>query len=157
MRQYDDSEQLKIRNPARPDAEAGIATPHRVAGNLFQGWGPKLMAAALAASALAFTDSQVKAATLVAMGTTCQDHAARLVSSPAYVTPDGVNGAGEAVYRVNLSAFGKIESLTLERSAGDPLLDFTAMHVIRESRYDAAIVGCKASAQSFLYSVNFDN
>src|SRR5215469_11919070 len=131
MRQFDDAEALKVRNPARPDDEAGIATPRRISGNLFQGWGPKLMAAVLAASALAFTDSQVKAATVVAMGEACQNHGARLISNPSYVTPDGA-GTGEAVYRVNLSADGQIKDLVLERSAGDPLLDFTAMHVIRE-------------------------
>lgn len=156
MRQFDNAEPLKVRNPARPDDEAGIATPRRVSGNLFQGWGPKLMAAALAASALAFSESQVKAATLVAIGTACQNHGARLISSPAYVTPDSVNGVGEAVVRVNLSATGKIEDLALERSAGDPLLDFTAMHIVRESRYATATAGCKASAESFLYSVNFN-
>ena len=155
MRQFDDTDQLKVRNPARPDNEAGIATPRRISGNLFQGWGPKLMAAALAASAIAFSDTQAKAATLVAVGMACQNHGARLISNPAYVTPDGA-GNGEAVFRVNLSATGQIEGLALQRSAGDPLLDFTAMHVIRESRYTAAIVGCKPSADTFLYSVNFN-
>ena len=157
MRQFDNAESLKVRNPARPDDEAGIASPQRVSGNLFQGWGPKLMAAALAASSLAFWNSQVKAATLVAMGAVCQNHSARLISSPSYVTPDSVNGIGEAVVRVNLSAAGKIEGLALERSAGDPLLDFTAMHIVRESRYSAAIVACKSAADSFLYNVNFDH
>jgi TonB family protein len=155
MRQYDD-ESLKVRNPGRPDDEAGIASPKRISGNLFQGWGPKLMAAALAASALAFSDSQVKAANLVALGTACQNHAARLISNPAYVTPDG-SGSGEAIVRVTLSATGRIENASLVQSAGDPLLDFTAMHVIRESRYAAAIAACKPAADSFLYDVDFDN
>jgi Gram-negative bacterial TonB protein C-terminal len=157
MRQFDNAENLKVRNPARPDDQAGIAAPKRVPGSLFQGWGPKLMATAFAAGALAISTSHVKAATLVAMAAACQDHSARLTSSPGYVTPDSVNGAGEAVYRVTLSENGRIEALALERSAGDPLLDFTAGRIVRQSRYAAAVAGCKASAETFLYSVRFEH
>lgn len=52
MRQFDDEEHVKTRNPERPDDAAGLALPARVRGTIFQGWGPKLMLAALAASAL---------------------------------------------------------------------------------------------------------
>lgn len=105
MRQYEEPEQLVVRNPARPDNEAGIAAPKRISGNLFQGWGPKLLAGGLAASTLAFSNSQAKATTLVAIG------------APSYVTPIGVNGVGEAVYRVTLSTTGQIEKVTLAQSA----------------------------------------
>jgi hypothetical protein len=52
MRQFDDKEHAKTRNPERPGDAAGLALPARVRGTLFQGWGPKLMLAALAVSAL---------------------------------------------------------------------------------------------------------
>lgn len=157
MRQYDDSELFEVRDPVSPDREAGIATTKRISGNLFQGWGPKLLAGGLAASAVAFSNSQAKATTLVAISATCQNHGARLISSPSYVTPNDVNGVGEAVYLVTLSATGKIEKVALEQSAGDPVLDFTAMRVVRESRYAAAADDCRPTEDSFFYAVDFDN
>jgi hypothetical protein len=52
MRQSDNKERSKTRNPELPGNEAGLALPRRVRETLFQGWGPKLMLAALAVSAL---------------------------------------------------------------------------------------------------------
>jgi hypothetical protein len=52
MRQFDYKERAKTRNPEHPGDAAGLALPRRIAGTLFQGWGPKLMLAALAGSAL---------------------------------------------------------------------------------------------------------
>jgi hypothetical protein len=52
MRQFDEKQHAKTRNPERPGDTAGLALPARVPGTLFQGWGPKLMLAALAVSAL---------------------------------------------------------------------------------------------------------
>jgi hypothetical protein len=52
MRQFDDKQHAKTRNPDRPGDAAGLALPARVRGTLFQGWGPKLMLAAIAVSAL---------------------------------------------------------------------------------------------------------
>lgn len=134
MRHYEDSE----RNPLKC-------------------WGPKVAAAALAASTLAFSAGHAEAATVVAMGAGCQNQGAGLISNPSFVTPDSVNGVGDAVYRVTLSGTGQIAKLTLERSAGDPLLDFTAMHVVRESRFAAALADCRPAIDSFLVSVDFDD
>jgi hypothetical protein len=43
MQQIDSSENLKVRNPGRPDDQAGLALPHRTSkAVIFQGWGPRL-------------------------------------------------------------------------------------------------------------------
>lgn len=52
MQRFDNKEHARTRNPERLGDAAGLAFPRRVAGTLFQGWGPKLMLAALAGSAL---------------------------------------------------------------------------------------------------------
>ena len=117
----------------------------------------KLIASAFVVGALAFSTSHAEAATVVAVSANCQNQGASLISNPSFVTPDSVNGVGEAVYRVTLSGTGQIENLTLEKSAGDPLLNFTAMHVVRESRFGAAMADCKPAIDSFLVSVDFDD
>jgi TonB family protein len=129
-------------------------TTMRFRSTLFQGWGPQLMAAALAAaSGLA---PRPATANVVAVSS-CEDHGARLISSPAVSTPDEAPGGGEATLRVRLSAEGQILNVTIAQSTGDPLLDIEALRVARESRYAAAFVGCKPAADDVLYRVSFSN
>jgi TonB family protein len=153
---FDNREHLKPRNPERSDDAGGIALPKRVPGQLFPGWGPKLMLATFAVGALAISNRPAEAATVVAVAA-CDQHGAALVSSPAFEIPDGASGDHEAVLRVDLSAAGRIQDLAVAQSTGDPILDFEAIRVVRESRYAAASVGCRPAADSFLYRVTFDN
>jgi len=150
MRQNDNNEHLKIRNPGRPD-EAGVALPKRLPGGLFPGWGPKLMGAALAIGALALSNQPAKAASA------CENHAAMLVGFPAFGIPEGAVGGKEAVLRVDLSANGRVQNLALAQSSGDALLDLEAMRIVHQSRYAAAVIDCKPAADSFLYRVTFNN
>jgi TonB family protein len=154
MRHNDTTERIRSRNPERLDDESGVALPKRLPGTLFQGWGPKLMVAALAIGTLALSNKPANAATAVAM-TACENHGATLISSPSFDVPDGVAERGDAILRIDLSATGRIENLAVAQSSGDPLLDFEAMRVARESRYNAAIVDCKPAADSVLYRVTF--
>jgi TonB family protein len=153
MRRIDETQHLNHRNPERPTDDAGVALPKRLPGNIFQGWGPKLMAAALATLAPALT-TRPATANVVAVSA-CENHGARLISSPAVSTPEDAAMGGEAVLRIDLSAAGRIQNVTLAQSTGDALLDFAAMRVARESRYAAAFVDCKPAADSVLYRVTF--
>jgi TonB family protein len=125
----------------------------RLPGTLLQGWGPKVMAAALATTVPALSTRPV-AANVVAVSS-CEDHGAQLVSSPAVTTPEEAPAGGEAIVRVDLSAAGQIRNLTIAQSTGNALLDFEAMRVARESRYAAAFVDCKPAADDVLYRVSF--
>jgi TonB family protein len=153
---FNNREHLKTRNPERSDDVAGIALPQRVSGKLFPGWGPKLMLAAFAVGALAVSNRPASAATAVAQAA-CGDHGAVLVSSPVFGAPDGMSGNHETVLRIDLTASGRIANLAVAQSSGDPILDFEAIRVARESRYAAAVDGCKPAADSFLYRVTFPN
>jgi TonB family protein len=153
MRRIDETQHLKSRNPGRPEDEGGVAMPKRLPGTIFQGWGPKLMAAALAMIAPALT-TRSATANVVAVSA-CENHSARLISSPAISTPEDAAIGGEAILRVDLSATGQIQNLAVAQSTGDALLDFEAMRVARESRYAAAFVDCKPAAESVLYRVTF--
>jgi TonB family protein len=154
VQRIDQTQQLNTRNPAGPEDEAAIAALKRLPGQVFHGWGPQLMVAALAlASALA---PRPATANVVAVSA-CEDHGARLIDSPAISTPEEAPAGGEAVLRVGLSAAGQILNVTIAQSAGDALLDFEAMRVARESRYAAAFVDCKPAADDVLYRVSFSN
>jgi TonB family protein len=156
MREIDNNEHLKIRNPERPDQETGIALPRRLPQTVFQGWGPKLMAATLAAGTLVLSNSPAKASTTVAQ-TSCEDHGAVVLSSPEFSAPEGIVAEGETVLRINLTAQGQIQDLAVVQSSGNALLDYEAMRVASESRYEAAMVDCKPAADTFLYRVTFAN
>jgi TonB family protein len=154
VRRIDQTQQLNTRNPAGPEDEAAAEGLKRLPNTVFQGWGPQLMVAALAvASALA---PRPATANVVAVAS-CEDHGARLISSPAVSTPDEAPAAGEAILRVDLSAAGQIRKLTIAQSTGNALLDLEAMRVARESRYAAAFVDCKPAADDVLYRVSFSN
>jgi hypothetical protein len=156
MQVTDNNERLKIRKPDRPDDEAGVVLPKRTRAALFQGWGPKLMAAALTIGTLALSSSPAKAAKVVAQAM-CEDRGAALISSPAFDVPDGAAGGRETLLRVDLSAEGTVTKVSLAQTSGDDLLDFEAMRVAITSRYAAAIIGCEPAADSFLYRVIFAN
>lgn len=155
MQSTDIGEHLKIRNPGRPDDQAGIAAPRRLPGTLFQGWGPKLMAAALLVGALAFAEKPARAESAIAYAA-CANHGAELISSPSFSNPSGIDDAGVALVRINLSASGAIQQLTLAQSSGNPLLDIEAMHVVRTSRFSGATIDCKPAGETVLYRVEFD-
>jgi TonB family protein len=127
----------------------------RFRSTLLQGWAPKLMAAGLATIA-PILSARPTAANVVAVSS-CEDHGARLISSPAVSTPDEAPAGGEAILRVDLSAAGQIRNLTIAQSTGDARLDLEAMRVARESRYAAAFVDCKPAADDVLYRVTFSN
>jgi TonB family protein len=155
MRQLDNNQYLRMRTPERTEDGERIAAPKRIASPLFQGWGPKLMAAALAFGALGLSNRPAMAANIVAYAA-CQDHGATLLHSPIVEVPDGDSASGEAILRVDLSATGQISAISIAQSSGDPLLDFEAMRAARQSRYSAASAGCKPAADQFLYSVSFN-
>jgi TonB family protein len=154
MRQSDDIEILKVRYIDRPNEEGTLIRPKRVSTALFQGWGPKLLGAALAIATLGFSGRPAAAAQAVALAS-CQNHGAALLSNPIPDAPDGDAASGETVLRVDLSAAGRVQTVAVARSSGDTLLDFAAIHVARESRYSAASIDCKPAADQFLYSVTF--
>jgi TonB family protein len=155
MRQIDNTNHVKIRTPERPIDEAGVALPKRVPGtSLFQGWGPKLMVAAVAIGALAIANRPANAATVVAQAA-CENHAATLISSPAFGMPEGVAAGGEAIVRIDLSATGQLQNVAIAQSSGDALLDFTATSIARESRFAPEVADCKPAAGSYLYRVTF--
>jgi TonB family protein len=154
MRQTDNREHLQIRNPGRPDDEAGVVLPRRLPGTLFQGWGPKLMAVALLISALAMSEKPAQAEGTLAYAA-CTSHGAQLISSPSFSKPEGVEEGGVAVIRINLAASGQIQSLALARSSGNTLLDIEALHVARASRFSGAMSDCTPAPETVLYNVDF--
>lgn len=154
MRQFDeDNELVRVRIPERPD-EGTLIRPKRVSTALFQGWGPKLLATALAIGTLGFSAHPATAAQVIALAS-CQNHGAALVSNPIPDAPDGDAATGETVVRVDLSSAGRVQTVAVAQSSGDTLLDFAAMRVARESQYSAASFDCKPAATQFLYSVTF--
>lgn len=154
MHYFDDTRRLSVRNPRRPHDESD-PNGARLLAPVFQGWGPKLIGVALAivAAALAMRPAS---ANVVAVAS-CENHDARLVSSPALSVPEGAAAGGEAILRVDLSASGQIRDLAVAQSAGSALLDFAAMREARESHYAAAFVDCKPVAAHVLYHVTFPN
>ena len=154
MRHFDDPRRLSVRNPRRPQDQSD-PNAARLLAPVFSGWGPKLIGAALAivAAALAMRPAE---ANVVAVAS-CENHDARLVSSPAVSVPEDAAAGGEAILRVDLSASGQIRGLAVAQSTGSALLDFAAMRVARESRYAAAFVDCKPAADQVLYRVTFPN
>jgi TonB family protein len=154
VRRIDETQQLNTRNPAGPEDEAAAADLKRLPNTVFQGWGPQLMVAALAvASVLA---PRPATANVVAVSS-CENHGARLISSPAVSTPDEAPAGGEAIVRVGLSAAAQILNITIAQSTGDARLDIEAIRVARESRYAAAFIDCKPAADDVLYRVSFPN
>jgi TonB family protein len=146
-----------VRNPERPDNQTGIAVPHRTSSSFFQGWGPKLMGLALVVGAFASTSHEpAMAASVIGIsGCGTADREATLRDNP---TPSYIEGAGfgTAVMRLNLSAEGKIDELSVEKSSGSTLLDIEAMRVVRGSHFEAARANCNAVGTSVLYDVIFD-
>jgi TonB family protein len=142
-----------VRYPGRPDDQAGVVMPKRICGNLFQGWGPKLLAAALAIGALAVSEKPVLAQSVAQAA--CADRGATLISSPSFSRPEGAMAGGVTLLRINLSASGQIEHVAVSQSSGDPVLDIEAIRIARASRYNPAMANCRAAAETFLYRVEF--
>jgi TonB family protein len=150
-----ENDQLKnVRNPGRPDSEAGIVRPMRVPNELFGGWGPKLMAATLIIGALAFAD---KPAFATEPFCGIPDHAAVLLHGPAALTPEGVGASGETLVRVDLRDTGRVSSVSVARSSGNFDLDTAALRIAEQSTYAPASVDCRPTADSVLYGVTFTN
>jgi TonB family protein len=158
MRQIDTEKPKATRNPIPPDAEGGIATPLRNPTGLFHGWGPKLMVCALAIGAIGFANKTAIAAPQQVALSACvaPDHGAALLSNPIAELPAGVSARGTTVLRIDLSPLGRIDSLSVAQSSGDPLLDFEAVRVARASHYASASRNCTAVSDSVLYAVIFD-
>ena len=151
-----ENEQIKqVRNPGRPDSEAGTVRPMRTPSALFHGWGPKLFVAALAICGLSLSTKPAFAATQIAIisGCAAPDHGASLLSAPDVETPDGVGAAGEAIMRADLSSAGRVRDVAMAQSSGTFELDFAAMQVVRESRFAPASIGCTPAGESVLYDV----
>lgn len=153
MPRTDDTRHLSVRNPRRPQDDVDPAIPTRPQAAVFHGWGPTLIAAALAIAGAALT-TRPATANVVAVAS-CENHGARLMSSPALSTPEDAAAGGEAVLRVELSASGRIRELAIAQSTGSALLDFEALRVARESRYTAAFVDCKPADDVVFYHVTF--
>ncbi|MGB6985926.1 MAG: energy transducer TonB [Candidatus Aquilonibacter sp.] len=152
-----DNEDLKnVRNPGRPDSEAGLVRPMRTPNPLFKGWGPKLLTIALALCGIVITRTSASANVEVIAITSCAaDHGAELLGYPQPIIPDFVSANGETTLRVYLNAAGRVDNVAIAQSSGDAMLDFAAMHVVRGSSYQAASLSCAAASDEFLYKVIF--
>jgi TonB family protein len=152
-----DHEDLKsVRNPGRPDSEAGLARPMRTPNPLFKGWGPKLLTVALALCGIAITRTPASAdVEVIAIASCAADHGAQLLSHPDAILPDFVYANGETTLRVKLNASGRVDDVAIAQSSGDAMLDFAAMGVVRGSRYQAASLNCAQAPDEFLYKVVF--
>ncbi|HTZ53966.1 MAG TPA: energy transducer TonB [Candidatus Acidoferrum sp.] len=154
-----DHEDLKnVRNPGRPDSEAGLVRPMRTPNPLFKGWGPKLLTIALALCGIVITRTPASADVKVIAITNCAaDHGAELLSNPDAILPDFAYPNGETTLRVKLNASGRVDDVAIAQSSGDAMLDFAAMGVVRGSRYQPATQSCAAAADEFLYKVIFSD
>src|SRR5579884_1445335 len=105
MRQIDSEDPKAMRNPERPDREAGIAAPRRNPGGLFPGWGPKLMLCALAMGGIACANKPAMAASQHVAVAACMtpDRGALLLSNPTPELPLGVSARGTTVMLIDLS------------------------------------------------------
>jgi TonB family protein len=159
MRQTDSEELKATRNPIRPDAEGGIATPRRNPTGLFHGWGPKLMLCAVAIGAFASANKAAIAGPEHVALSACviPDHGASLLSNPTAEIPAGVSARGTTVLRLDLSPMGHIDRLAVAQSAGDPQLDFEAMRVAQASHYASASRNCTPVSDRVLYAVTFSD
>lgn len=157
MRQIDSEHPKAMRNPERPDREAGIAAPGRNPAGLFHGWGPKLMVCAFAMGSIAFADKPAMADTQHVAMSACvtPDRGALLLSNPTPELPAGVSTRGTTVMRIDVSPSGHVDDLAVVQSAGDPRLDYEAMRVARASRYAYASHNCTAINERVLYAVIF--
>ena len=157
MLSIENQEVKQVRNPGRPDSEAGAVRPMRTPSVLFHGWGPKLFVAALAIFGLAMSVKPALADTQIAIisGCAAPDHGASLLSSPVAEIPDGVGASGEAIMRVDLSDAGRVKNVGISQSSGTFQLDFAAMQIVRESRYSPASIGCTPAGDSVLYDVTY--
>ncbi|MGB8965082.1 MAG: TonB family protein [Candidatus Cybelea sp.] len=146
-----------VRNPGRPDREAGLARPMRTRHPIFEGWGPKLFAVAIALCGILATHTSASADVKAVAITNCAaNHGAVLISHPDLILLDLVPSAyGETTLRVGLGASGHVDNLAIAQSSGDEMLDFAAMRLARASRYEAASVNCEPAADEFLYKVTF--
>ena len=157
MRQIDNEYLSNIRYPGRPDSEAGIVHPTTPANSFFHGWGPRLVAGAVAAGALAFASCPAKATTEITTPLACSnpDHGATLLSNPDVEDPAGVAASGQTIVRVSLAPTGRVSGVSIMQSSGNFDLDFAAARVAEQSRYAPASAGCRAAADTFLYTVTF--
>ncbi|HTU70302.1 MAG TPA: energy transducer TonB [Candidatus Baltobacteraceae bacterium] len=152
-----DEHPKNLRNPERTEQSTGIARPIRTSQKLFAGWGPALLTGAVTLFALLCASVPASAATKVILASACStpNHGAALLSHPDVMLPDGVNGTGTTILRVDLAASGEISNIAVAQSSGDSALDFAAMRVARASRYAAASWDCQPAGDSFLYKVIF--
>jgi len=143
------------------DGLAGMVHPKRVTGTtLFRGWGPKLLAVAIALGALGLPASHALASEdpTPSLSCTVSDRDATVVDQPTPEMPESAVAAeasGDVVVQVDLSAEGKVEKGTIVRSSHNFALDREAMRVVNETLFTPAIAGCQAIPSSYLYTVSF--
>ena len=151
-----------IRRPDHPtaaEALGGIALPKRASGQrLFAGWGPKLLAFALAAGSVASLQRGASAQLEARPSCAVPDKVASIVSHPTPEIPEialqqEVTGSVEII--VDLDADGALRSARIEHSSGNAALDAEALRVARKSRYSPTIAACTAVAESLRYTVDF--
>ncbi len=146
----------KTRYAERDDATTRIALPRQTTSRLFAGWGPKLMAAALAVGAL---NARTAASAADALPCLVPDHDAVLLSAPAPDVPaiaqlEGVGG--DVVVRIDLSVDGSIENARVYQSSGSILIDREALRVTHLALFAPASAACRPIPRTVLLSVNFD-
>ena len=154
------------RNPNRKaEDEAGeprtsFIQPRRNPETLFRGWGPKLFAAALAASSIGLATGHAQAATTTYGQGACPapNRAAAAISNPAPEYPEmpkleQIGGA--AVLQIHLSANGTMEGAQIAQSSGNADLDREALRVANNTRFAAEKVNCQAVEGDYLYAVEF--
>ncbi len=142
------------------DGVIGSSRTHRSAvPSTFHGWGPKLVALALAASAFGSLEGRAYAATDPGASASCPlaDSPAAIVEHP---TPDipqlaYLDGPKDVVVQIDLSASGALEGASVARSSGQSLLDMEALRVVRTSRFSPAISDCLPVESRYLYTVSF--
>ena len=146
-----------------------IETPHELAGcvvrskrsftTLFPGWGPKLLAGAIAIAALGLTTSYAWADQQLPTCSAPDQPAAVLTSAvPDYPEIARLQGAaGSALVQVEIAPSGVPQHVTIARSSGNEYLDREALRAVLASHFTPAMSDCTPSAARYLYEVEFRN
>jgi periplasmic protein TonB len=145
-----------------------IETPYELGGcvvkpkrsaSLFQGWGPKLFAAAIAVAGFGLTTSHALAADQLP-ACSVPDRPAAVVTSAIPDYPEiarGQGAAGSALVQVEIAPSGRPANAAIARSSGNEYLDREALRVVLASRFTPAMSGCEPLAGQYLYEVEFRN
>jgi len=127
---------------------------------IFGGWGPKMMALALAASAFAIGTGRSDAATVSTQHGLCVLGMAPpvLADSQAPGWPDNsldLPDGGTVTVRVRVDTSAHITQTAIEKSSGDFWLDREARRVVSGARLAPSDASCKTEPGDYAFVVNF--